>query len=90
MVKSRRPAATRSNAERQAAYRQRHLHDVDGQGERINMVVTVQAKAQLERLARHYGVTQRELLARVLAETEQKVIEGLSRAEEKAYYQVTG
>lgn len=89
MVKSRKPTTAQSNAERQAAYRQRHLHDVDGQGERINMVVTVRAKAQLERLARYYGVTQRDLLARVLSETEQKVIEGLSRADEKAYYQAT-
>ena len=86
MAKSRKPTSAQSNAERQTAYRQRHLHDVEGQGERINMVVTVQAKAQLERLARHYGVTQREILARVLADTERKVVDGLSRGEERAYY----
>ena len=50
------------------------------------MVVTVQAKAQLERLARHCGVTQRELLARVLAEAEGKVVDGLSRGDERSYY----
>lgn len=86
MTKSRKQALSRSNAQRQAAYRQRHLQDVDGQGARVNMVVTVQAKAQLERLARHYGVTQRELLARVLADAERKVVNGLSRTDEKAYY----
>lgn len=86
MAKLRKPTSAQSNAARQAAYRQRHLHDVDGQGERINMVVTVQAKAQLERLARHYGVTQRELLARVLADAERKVVDELSRGDEKAYY----
>ena len=88
MARRRKSASAQSNAARQAAYRQRHLHDVDGQGERINMVVTVQAKAQLERLARHYGVTQREVLARVLADTERKVVDGLSRADEMSYYRI--
>lgn len=89
MAKRRKPTTAQSNAARQAAYRQRHLYDVDGQAERLNMVVTVQAKAQLERLARHYGVTQREVLARVLADTERKVADGLNRDEERAYYQAT-
>ncbi len=87
MTKRRKPTSAQSNAARQAAYRQRHLHDVDGQGERINIVVTVQAKAQLKRLARHYGVTQRDLLARVLADAERIVVDGLGRGEEKSYYQ---
>lgn len=89
MVKRRKPTSAQSNSERQAAYRQRHLHDVEGQGERINMVVTVQAKAQLERLARHYGVTQREVLARVLADAERKVVDRLNRGDERAYYRTT-
>lgn len=50
------------------------------------MVVTVQAKAQLERLARHYGVAQRKFLARVLADAELKVVDGLSIAGERSYY----
>lgn len=50
------------------------------------MVVTVQAKAQLERLARHYSVTQREALARVLATAERMVVDGLGRGEEKLYF----
>ncbi len=78
--------SAQSNAERQAAYRRRHLHGVDRQGERINMVVTVQAKAQLERLARHFGETQREVLARVLADAERKVVDRLSRGDERTYF----
>jgi hypothetical protein len=89
MSKRRKPKSAQSNAARQAAYRQRHLHDVDGQGERINMVVSVQAKAQLECLATHYGVTQRELLARVLADAERKVVDGLGRGDERTYYKAT-
>ncbi len=56
-----------TSAERQAAYRQRHLQDVDGHGERLNMVISVQAKAQLKRLARHAGITQRSMLEPQLA-----------------------
>jgi hypothetical protein len=89
MAKRRKQTSAQSNAARQAAYQQRHLHDVDGQGERLNMVVTVQAKAQLVRLARHYGVTKRELLVRVLAEAERKVVDGLGSADERAYYRTT-
>jgi hypothetical protein len=86
MTRRRKPTSANSNTARQAAYRQRHLHDVDGQAERLNMVVNVQAKAQLERLARHYGVTQREALARVLADAERQVVDALSRADERSYY----
>lgn len=53
------------------------------------MVVSVQAKAQLERLAMHYGVTQRELLARVLADAERNVVDGLGRGDERTYYKAT-
>ena len=59
-----------TNAERQRAYRQRPLQDVDGSGERLNMVVSVQAKAQLGRLARHHGISQRAMLERLLAAAE--------------------
>ncbi|MDX2257932.1 MAG: hypothetical protein NW205_03350 [Hyphomicrobiaceae bacterium] len=89
MANRRKLTSAQSNAARQAAYRRRHLHDVNGQGERINIVATVQAKAKLERLARHYGVTQRELLARVLAGAERKVVDGLSRGDERTYYKAT-
>jgi hypothetical protein len=73
------------NAARQAVYRNRHLKDIGGQGERIIMVVSVQAKAKLKRLGIHYGVTQREMLARVLFDAESMVVRGLGRGAEKAY-----
>ena len=60
-----------TNAERQRAYRQRHLQDVDSIGARLNLVVSVQAKAQLRRLARHHGISQRAMVERLLAEAEQ-------------------
>jgi hypothetical protein len=79
-----------SNAARQAAYRKRHLQDVNGQGARVNMIVPVSTRAQLTRLASHYGTTQRDCLARLLAEEERKVVDRLgSSAAQKAYFSVT-
>ena len=63
-----------TNATRQAAFRQRHLHDDGGTGERLNVVIDLHAKRALERLASCYGVTQREILERVLAAAEQEAL----------------
>ena len=46
--------ASRSNDERQAAFRKTHLQE--GECERLARVVSAQAKRQWERLARHCGV----------------------------------
>lgn len=72
-----------SNAERQANYRARHLKSEDGRGERLNVVIDVHAKACLARLARHHGISQREVLERLLGDAEQTVLEGL--ADKSAY-----
>lgn len=70
-------------AERQRAYRQRIR---DGQGERINLTVSVTTKHQLERLAHHYGVTQRAMLERLLADAEGSVVDGLSGKAAREYF----
>lgn len=75
-----------SNADRQREYRARHLKDVEGTGERVNMIVSVQAKRSLERLAACYGVTQRELMERVIADAENALLAGLSGKKQTAYY----
>jgi hypothetical protein len=66
----------KSGAQRQAEYRQRHLRDETGALERINLVVPIAAKRQLERLACCYGVTQRAMLEKLLAEAEHSAISG--------------
>ncbi|MEP6969767.1 MAG: hypothetical protein ABJA49_04945 [Betaproteobacteria bacterium] len=66
-----------SNAQRQAAYRQRQLHDIDGRGERLNIVLDTTAKRTLERLASCYGVTQRVMLQNLLANAEQAALSRL-------------
>jgi macrodomain Ter protein organizer (MatP/YcbG family) len=57
-------------AERQRAYRQRHLKDEAGSGERLSMVISVSAKAKLGRLARHYGMTKRQVIEKLLGDAE--------------------
>jgi hypothetical protein len=52
----------KSGAQRQAEYRKLHLKDEAGTLERINLVVSIAAKRQLERQAYCYGVTQRAML----------------------------
>ena len=69
----------KSNAQRQADYRERHLKDIDGTGERLNLIVDLHAKRALERLAACYAVTQRALLERLIREAERAA---LDRAEE--------
>jgi hypothetical protein len=56
----------KSNAQRQADYRARHLKDENGQLQRLSLLVDLHAKRALERLASCYGVTQREMLERLL------------------------
>jgi hypothetical protein len=75
----------KSGAQRQAEYRQRHLKDETGALERLNLLVQVSAKRQLERLAYCYGVTQRAMLERLLAEAERATLDALSPEEQDDY-----
>jgi hypothetical protein len=76
----------RSNAERQAAYRQRHLKDPNGDLERLNFMVSLSAKRKLERLAACYGITQRRLLEEALAEAERRALDALPAEAQVDYY----
>lgn len=70
-------------AERQRAYRHRHL--VEGQGERLNLIVGVSAKRQLERLARHRQQSQRAILERLLADAEAAALAELDAGAQREY-----
>ena len=68
----------RTNAQRQADYRRRHLQDPDSRTppvERLNTVVSLKAKRTLERLASCYGVTQKTILEKILARIERELLE---------------
>ena len=64
-----------TNAERQHAYRLRHLKDETGQGERLSVVVSSQTKRALERLSVCNGVTQRAMLERLLQDAERALLD---------------
>ena len=74
-----------SNAQRQAAYRARHLKDENGTGERISLLVAVHAKRALERLATHYAVTQRSMLQTLIADAEAALVATLPSADQSSY-----
>ncbi|NYT79551.1 hypothetical protein H0A71_21490 [Alcaligenaceae bacterium] len=57
----------------QAECRQRQLKDVDGKGERLNMVVSLQAKAGLDRLAAKHGLTKRAMIEKLIRDAEYPV-----------------
>jgi hypothetical protein len=77
----------KTNAERQAAYRRRHLKEMNGMLERLNMLLSLHAKRQLERLAACYGVTQRRFLERLLAEAERAALDRLPANAQDDYYE---
>lgn len=59
-----------SNAQRQAAYRARHLAHEDGRGERLNAVIDLSVKRALDRLAACYDTTHRAILECLLRQAE--------------------
>lgn len=75
-----------SNASRQAAYRQRHIKDVDGSKARLNVFVDVSTKAALNRLVVRYAVTQGALLDKLIQDEEKRVLGGLNHDEIELYY----
>ncbi len=66
-----------TNAEKQARYRERHLKDVEGMRERLQAVVSIQAKRALESLARHHGATLAGIVERLALEEQARVTAGM-------------
>ena len=79
----------KTNAQRQSDYRARHLKDLDGQAERLNLLVNLHAKRALERLAACYAVTQREVLEGLLREANNVALRRAARVHngETDYYE---
>jgi hypothetical protein len=77
----------KTNAERQAAYREKHFKAVGGNPARLNIPLSAKAKTELHRLASVYGVTQRAVLESMLDQAELALLETLPAKERKQYYQ---
>src|SRR5216684_4304653 len=73
-----------TSAEKQQRYRKRHL-GLRGTKERIQLFISVQAKAQLGRLARHHGYTVTKLIEDLVAAAEQALLDRLPRRQHVAY-----
>lgn len=85
--KSRKRARAASSAERQAAYRRRHLNEVDtADSARLNMIIPVATKRALERFAMRYAVTQREMLRKLIGDAERAATDGMPSADLRRYY----
>lgn len=76
----------KSNAQRQAAYRQRHLHDEGGTKSRLNVLLDYRARLALRRLAKRAGVTQSEMLAHLILADQDRVLASMSGDQQTAYY----
>ncbi len=79
----------KSNAQRQRAYRDRHLKFTDEPDdllERINQMVSLPAKNTLKRLASYYGVTQRAILESAIANAERTLFDTLPGEQQNDYY----
>lgn len=71
-----------TNAERQKAYRQRRGYAGDNGERRINTWVSTAASIALQRLAVSYGVTNRDMLEKLLLEAQEKRIAELESEED--------
>jgi hypothetical protein len=71
-------------AEKQQRYRERHL-GINGAKLRIQLFVSVHAKAQLRRLASHYGYTVTKLIEQLAADAERALLDTLPRRQHTAY-----
>ena len=76
----------KDNAKRQAEYRQRHMKE--GSDQRLNVILGLDAKLALERMAKHEGITNKSLLERVLLETQSRILEEMDGEQQTRYYDV--
>lgn len=77
----------KANAKRQAEYRKRHLKE--GSDQRLNVILGSAAKLALERMAKLHGVSNKELLERVLLETQSQLIADMDGEQQARYYSHT-
>lgn len=74
-------------AERQREYRQRRPEAGDNGERRLQCWINTKAKMALQRLARHHGVSQREILERLLVEADLATSQGMGGEEFETYLQ---
>jgi hypothetical protein len=73
-----------SSAEKQRRYRERHL-GIHGTKERIQLFISVQARAQLGRIAHHYGYAVTKVIEDLAANAERALLNKLPPRQRTAY-----
>lgn len=74
----------KTNAKRQAEYRKRHIKE--GSDQRLNVILDVKAKQALERMAQQAGVSNKELLERVLLAAQDQLLAQMNDEQQTRYY----
>jgi hypothetical protein len=74
-----------TNAEKQRAYRERHL-GFSGEKSRLQLVLAVHARFQLERVARHRGYSVTTLVEELAAQVEREIIDRMTTKQRQAYF----
>jgi hypothetical protein len=74
----------KANAKRQAEYRKRHIKE--GSDQRLNVILDVKAKQALERMAQQAGVSNKELLERVLLAAQDQLLAQMDDEQQTRYY----
>lgn len=74
-----------STAERQKRYRERHLGG-EGAKECLQLFISISARAQLGRLARHHGYTVTKMVEVLAAQAEMALADTLTSARQKDYF----
>jgi hypothetical protein len=73
-----------TSAEKQQRYRERHL-GIHATKERIQFFISVKTRAQLGRLARHYGYTVTKMIEDLAADAERALLNRLPPRQRTAY-----
>lgn len=73
----------KANAKRQAEYRK--LHIKEGTDQRLNVILDVKAKQALERMAKQAGVSNKELLERVLLAAQSELLADMDAQQQARY-----
>jgi hypothetical protein len=75
-----------TNAQTQAAYRERHLKDEAGTAARLDVLIDQSAKNALKRLATHYRVSARALLETLIEAEQRQLLDTMTSDQQSAYY----
>lgn len=77
-------AKKKDNAKRQADYRKRHIKE--GSDQRLNVILDLDVKLALERMAKFHGVSNKTILERVLLDAQSRLLEDMEDEQKTRYY----